>query len=91
MLAVGYGSDTTFGPYWVVRNSWGTTWGEAGYVRIGMSENNTTGYCGINLDAFYPMVQLVAPYNSTQPLAPINSTNSTEQLVPTNSSNYTEW
>lgn len=30
-------------PYWKVRNSWGTEWGEDGYIRIAMGENR----CGI--------------------------------------------
>ena len=32
---VGYGVDSaTKTPYWLVRNSWGTGWGESGYIRI---------------------------------------------------------
>ena len=30
-------------PYWIVRNSWDTTWGEDGYVYLEMSENT----CGV--------------------------------------------
>ena len=31
---VGYGTDASSGiPYWLIRNSWNTWWGEAGYMR----------------------------------------------------------
>jgi len=45
--AVGY--DTTDN-YWIVRNSWGTNWGEQGYIRIEMGRN----LCQINQDATFP-------------------------------------
>lgn len=39
-------------PYWIVRNSWGADWGEAGYVNIAMTDG--FGVCGINMEASYP-------------------------------------
>jgi C1A family cysteine protease len=49
VLCVGYGVDSTGGPYWKVKNSWGVSWGEGGYVRLarGESYNEGKGQCGI--------------------------------------------
>ena len=57
VLAVGYGTDPTYGAYWLVQNSWGTSWGDQGYVKIGMSASGWPGICGINKDVYYPNVQ----------------------------------
>lgn len=42
---VGYGRDDKYGPYWLVRNSWGTGFGEEGYIRIQRFTENQP--CGV--------------------------------------------
>ena len=55
VLVVGYGSE--YGSdYYLVKNSWGTTWGEGGYIKLGRGPqyNSGKGQCGILLEASYP-------------------------------------
>ena len=41
MSLVGYGVDAKTGEeYWIGRNSWGTYWGEQGFFKIKMYEDN---------------------------------------------------
>ena len=55
ILAVGWGNDPVHGNYWIVENSWGSSWGDNGYVLIGMSDTVGAGICGINQDVYYPL------------------------------------
>jgi len=45
---IGYGTDSQLGDYWLVRNSWATTWGELGYIRIRRTANEQAR-CGIDI------------------------------------------
>lgn len=56
VLVVGYGKEGST-PYWLVKNSWGTSWGEKGYIKIERSDStNDPGICGIAMQPSFPVV-----------------------------------
>lgn len=57
VLAVGYGVDAKTGEeYWKVKNSWGASWGNHGYIYLTRKPKGP-GECGILLQASYPVVE----------------------------------
>ncbi|KAL4431625.1 hypothetical protein ABPG77_001467 [Micractinium sp. CCAP 211/92] len=46
VLIIGY-NMTANPPYWLLKNSWGTDWGEDGFFRLEMLDDNTYGTCSM--------------------------------------------
>ena len=57
LLVVGYGrGKNQYGTemdYWLIKNSWGESWGIQGYLKLVRNSNNM---CGVATFAFYPII-----------------------------------
>ena len=53
MLIVGYGTDPVGGDYWLIKNTYGLSWGERGYMKLARNKNNL---CGVTNYAMYVSV-----------------------------------
>eukprot|EP00929_Paragymnodinium_shiwhaense_P075220 TRINITY_DN3844_c0_g1_i1.p1 TRINITY_DN3844_c0_g1~~TRINITY_DN3844_c0_g1_i1.p1 ORF type:complete len:562 (-),score=160.64 TRINITY_DN3844_c0_g1_i1:289-1974(-) len=51
VVLVGYGSENGL-DYWVIRNSWSTYWGDAGYIKIARGEND----CCVSSQVGFPIL-----------------------------------
>lgn len=61
VLIVGYGSTSADQDYWIVKNSWGTTWGINGYILIKRNTAVAEGVCNINCSGGYPIKRKETP------------------------------
>ena len=56
VLAVGYGATAEGQKFWKVKNSWGTAWGDHGYILLDR-DTAGSGKCGILMAASYPVFE----------------------------------
>ncbi|KAG6966010.1 hypothetical protein JG687_00005086 [Phytophthora cactorum] len=52
--------------FWKVKNSWGSSWGENGYIRLAREENGPAGQCGIASVPSYPFATLISKDEQTE-------------------------
>lgn len=55
VAVVGYGVEADGTKYWIVKNSWGPSWGEQGYISMQRGIDAKEGLCGIAMDSSYPI------------------------------------
>jgi hypothetical protein len=62
VLVVGYGDG-----YWIVKNSWGASWGMDGYIQLARGTGSPSGECGIAMQPSYPIAGSAPPVPPSPP------------------------
>lgn len=101
IVIVGYTNSATAGNFWNVRNSWGVSWGEQGYIRIAMSSGpvgSDPGPCGMYQYGYQPPTTFASRLQLTPPTVTPASKNSTSSVggaknatSPSSSTNRRSW
>ncbi|GAB4860559.1 hypothetical protein Ancab_035720 [Ancistrocladus abbreviatus] len=61
VAVVGYSTTLDGTKYWIVKNSWGTGWGEDGYIRMERAISAKEGLCSIAMDGSYTIKKSCTP------------------------------
>jgi cathepsin L len=58
VLVVGYGTNENGLNYYIIKNSWSSSWGDNGYIYLGRGKeyNNGSGQCGMLMQGSYPVI-----------------------------------
>lgn len=81
VLMVGYNDDTDI-PYWKIKNSWTTNWGEAGYVRIAQTPKGNYGLFGVMTHAIVPDLTMNLTDGSVMEAEPLEADIEDETTLP---------
>lgn len=52
---IGYVTSEDATKYWLIKNSWGGTWGNGGYMKLAREATVKGGACGVARAASYPI------------------------------------
>ena len=57
VTVIGYGKSSDGRDYFLVKNTWGPTWGEGGFAKIARNDNIPGGVCGIAKKTYFPTTE----------------------------------
>lgn len=79
VLLVGYGTDATGGDFWKIKNSWGSGWGESGYIRLKKVIGQDS--CQITSQVAWTSVAPPTPPSASAPCATASGSSHTVSLL----------